>query len=228
VKDRISLFLIAGIIVLTAIGVYSNVRQQLANDFSKIPQKVELDRGFQRWITNLKNKGLEINADEFKMVEENEIYNSMWMKVYSIDDSEKKALFDNTIQSLQNTKKVVFSPSGREFIDYRNEIRDGYTPCEVRFFGQKEDKIIDARLLSGNVAANCYFDRAYFLDNDVFVISEFSRNIKKNDTAAPTCAVDVTCTYTVKLHVVDLIRNSRYVYESEPFEAVLSTLVKQL
>jgi hypothetical protein len=228
VKDKISLLLITGVILLTIAGVYLNIRQQQANDYSKIPSKVELSRGFQRWITNLKNNELNINADEFKLVEENEIYNSMWMKVYSMDDLEKKALYDKTMESVQNIKYVVFSPSNREFIDYRDVVRDGYNPCEVRFFGQKEDKIIDAKLLSSSKDVNCYFDRAYFLDNDVFVISEFSRNVDKDAKDIVPCAMSATCTYTVKLHVVDLIKNSRFVYESKPFEIVLSKLIPDL
>lgn len=227
-KDKISILLIALVIIFIAVGVYSNIKEQQANDYSKIPPKVELSRGFQRWITNLKNKELDVNADDFKLIEENEIYNSMWMKVYSIEDPEKKALYNSTIESVKSTKKVIFSPSEREFVDYRDEIRDGYNPCEVRFFGQKEDKIIDARVVNGAKEINCYFDRAYFLDNDVFVISEFSRNVKKEDPTVTPCAIDALCTYTIKLHIVDLIRNSRFVYESKPFDTVLSTLIPEL
>lgn len=216
------------IILLVVLGVYSNIREQRAVDHSKIPQKVELSRGFQRWITNLKNKGLEVMADEFKLKEENEIYNTKWIKVYSIDDPEKKAEYEELLKASVDVKKIVFSPSEREIIDFRNEIRGDYKANEVRFYGQKEDKIIDSRIVDCSIRANCYFDRAYFLDNDVFVVSEFSRNINKGDEQLPVCSVNNVCTYTIKVHVVDLIKNSRYVYESEPFEAVLSKLIPQL
>lgn len=222
------LILIGIVILLVVLGVYSNIKEQRAIDHSKIPQKVELSRGFQRWITNLKNKGLEVMADEFKLKEENEIYNTKWIKVYSIDDPVRKAEYDELLKSSVGVKKIVFSPSEREVVDYRNEIRADYKANEVRFYGQKEDKIIDSRIVDCSTRANCYFDRAYFLDNDVFVISEFSRNIRKGDEQVPVCTVNDICTYTIKLHVVDLIKNSRYVYESEPFEAVLSELIPQL
>ena len=98
----------------------------------------------------------------------------------------------------------------------------------MRFFGQKEDKIIDSRAVSCKKEANCFFDRAYFLDNDVFVVSEFSRNIKKTDTNVKPCSINEVCTYTIKLHLIDLVKNSRLVYESHPLEIKLSELIPQL
>lgn len=216
------------VLLLTALGVYSNVMEQRAVDHSKIPQKVEQSRGFQRWITNLKNNDIDINADEFKLKEENEIYNTMWLKVYSIDDSAQKAIYEKTLADLKDVKKVIYSPSEREILDYRNEIRGDYKANEVHFYGQKEDKIIDARIVDCSVRANCYFDRAYFLDNDTFVISELSRNIDKKDLTSPLCDINTLCTYTIKLHVVDLIKNSRYVYESKHFDIILSKLIPEL
>jgi hypothetical protein len=216
------------IILLIILGVFINIREEKAVDDSKIPERVEMSRGFQRWITNLKNKGVDKNADEFRMIEENEIYNSMWMKVYSMDDQDKKELYDKTMNSVKDLKKIAFSPSEREFLDYRNEIRDGYLPEEVRFFGQKEDKIIDSRIVSCLKEANCYFDRGYFIDNDVLVITEFSMSRGKDKVIPSKCSIDSVCTYTIKLHLADLVRNSRTVYESEPFEVNLSVLIPEL
>jgi hypothetical protein len=228
VKEKLPLILIVLILILVGTGVFFNIREQQAVDDSKIPEKVELNRGFQRWITNLKNKGMEVNADEFTLKEKNEIYNTKWIKVYSVEDTVRKAEYENILKSSVDVKKIIFSPSEREIIDYRNILRDGYQTNEVRFYGQKEDKIIDARIVDCSVRANCYFDRAYFLDNDVFVISEFSRNIKKGDEQISVCSLTDTCTYTIKIHVVDLIKNSRYVYESKPFESSMSWLVPNL
>ena len=227
-KDKIAITLTVAIFLLVSAGVYINVKQQQALDRSKIPPKVELSRGFQRWITNLKNKGIIIEADNFRLKEENEIYNSKWTKVYSMDDPQMKMTFEDTIKSLSGVGKVIFSPSGREFVDYRNQIRGAYQPNEVRFYGQKEDKIIDARILNCDIKANCYFDRAFFLDNDVFVVTEVSRNVDKKDTNVAACSVDAQCTYTFKVHVIDLIKNSRLVYESKPFDVVLTKLIPEL
>jgi len=216
------------IFVAIATGVWLNVAEQKSVDHSKLPDKVEQSIGFQRWITNLKNKDMVIEADEFTLKEENEIYNTKWMKVYSIEEEGMREKYDGTIESLQNVKKVVFSPSERELIDYRPEYRDGYAPNEAHFYGLKEDKIIDARILDCSAHANCYFDRAYFLDNDVFVISEFSRTIDKKDEVSATCSLQETCEYSVKVHVIDLINNKRLVYESKPFQAVMAELLPEL
>jgi hypothetical protein len=208
--------------------VFINVKKQLSIDRSKIPQKVELSKGFQKWITNLKNKGFVIEADEFKLKEENEIYNTRWIKINSTDEPGMQNQLNINIAKVKNTPKVVFSPSGEQFVDYRNITRDGYNPNEVRLYGLKEDKVIDARILDCSVRANCYFDRAYFLDNNVFVISEISRNIDKKDQYAPDCLPSMECTYTFKIHVVDLINNSRLVYESKPFTVVLTDVLPKL
>jgi len=217
------------IFILVGFGVYINVQEQLSIDQSKLPEKVEEHKGFQRWITNLKNKGLDfVDADEFTLIEENEIYNTRWMQVYSLDEKGRQEEFDQTIITHQNLDNVIFSPSERLFIDYRNIKRGDYKTNEVHFYGLRDDKIIDARILDCSVRANCYFDRAYFLSNDVFVISEFSRTIHKHDTTTPKCSLDAECEYSIKIHVIDLINNSRLVYESKPFNIVLSQLIPEL
>lgn len=226
--DKKSIILSLVVIAFVGLGVYSNIREQNAIDRSKIPAKVEESRGFQRWITNLKNKDMIVEADDFTMVEENEIYNTKWLKVYSLDDENKKEEFEQFLESHKNIEKIIFSPSERELIDFRNIDRDGYTSNQVRFYGQKEDKIIDARILDCSLYANCYFDRAYFLTNDLFVITEISRNIDKKDVSSPPCTVNEMCKYSFKLHLVDLINNSRLVYESKPFDAVLSEVLPNL
>ncbi len=228
-KIKLEHVLVAGIFLLIIFGVTINVHKQLSIDRSKIPQKVEENRGFQRWITNLKNKGLEqVNADEFRLIEENEIYNTRWMSVYSSDDEERLLEFEKAMENLQKTDMVIYSPSERLYIDYRNVLRGDYKANEVHFHGIRDDKIIDARILDCSKRANCYFDRAYFLSNDVFVISEFSRNIDKKDQTTPLCPLEEECAYTIKIHVIDLINNSRLVYESKPFNIVLSELIPEL
>jgi hypothetical protein len=225
----IPILLTIGILALTTVGVYSNIKEQQAVDQSKLPEKVEMNKGFQKWITNLKNKGLDyVDADEFRLQEENEIYNTKWITINSIDEEGKRKEYENTLEAHRNLDKVIFSPSDREFIDHRHEYRGEYAPNEVHFYGLKEDKIINARILDCSTRANCYFDRAYFLSNDLFVISELSRNIHKHDEESPLCPRNETCTYTIKIHVIDLINNSRLVYESEEFDIVLEEVIPEL
>ena len=227
-KKIITPLLTGMLLTLIILGVRSNILEQKAVDHSKLPEKVEENRGFQRWITNLKNKGFEIEADAFKLKEENEIYNLKWIKVYSADDEEILKTYQKYLETLKNTPKVVFSPSERLFIDYRNITRDGYESNEVHFLGQRDDKIIDARILDCSIKANCYFDMAYFLDNDVFVVSEISRNISKYDEEVEPCSIDDSCEYTFKVHVIDLVNNQRLVYESPAFEGVVSQIIPEL
>jgi hypothetical protein len=226
--DKKSLILSGIVVAFVGLGVYSNIMEQSAQDRSKIPPKVEESRGFQRWITNLKNKDINIAADDFTLLEENEIYNAKWLKVSSLDEPGKQEEFEQFLESHRNIERVIFSPSERELIDFRNIERDGFASNQVHFYGQKEDKIIDARILDCSLYANCYFDRAYFLTNDVFVITEISRAIHKKDVTSPPCGVNDMCSYSFKLHLVDLINNSRLVYESTAFDAVLSEVLPDL
>lgn len=217
--------LVTIILLSVAGGVFLNIKQQASIDRSKLPAKVEQDRLFQRWITNIKNHDFELEADEFRLKEENEIYNTTWMNVYSSDDPIQMDLYEKTIQEHEDVEKVIFNPNGRVFVDFRNISRGEVMANEVRLYGLKEDKILDARVLDCSTKGNCYFDRAYFLDNDVFVISEFSRNINKKDPDTAECGVAEMCTYTIKIHVVDMVHNKRLVYESKSFEAILSDLI---
>lgn len=219
-----TLFLVLTIAGATAV----NYKQDKDVDRTKIPPKLELNKSFQKWITNLKNKGLTIEADEFRLKEENEIYNSQWMTVYNIDETEVKTQYDINILKYIDTKKVVYSPSDRQFIDYRNEPRNGYSANQIHYYGLRDDKLLDARLLDCSTGLNCYFDRAYFLDNDVFLVSEISRNLNKRAENIPVCLPTDVCTYTIKIHLVDLNKNSRLVYESKPFNTNLSQLIPEL
>jgi hypothetical protein len=137
------------------------------------------------------------------------------MTVYSIDEKGRREEYNENIEAHRDIKKVIFSPSDRIFIDYRNVVRDGYKENEVHFYGLLEDKIIDARIVDCSLRANCYFDRAYFLENDIFIVSAL-------------CSADEVCEYSFKLHLIDLKNNSRLVYESESFEVILSELIPEL
>jgi len=227
-KKYLNVALVTIIFIAISFGLYINVKKQSEVDRTRLPDKVALNRLFQRWVANLRKKGLVIEGDEFKLKEDNEIYNTTWMTISSIDNPGKKAEFDATLASHSETPGVVFAPSNTLFIDFRNKPRDNVFANQVRLYGLKEDKIIDARILDCSVRANCYFDRAYFLDNDVFVITEFSRNISKKDETVSICPATQSCTYTVKLHLVDLMHNKRYVYESKPFDIILSDWIPNL
>ena len=227
-RKRLNLILAIAVFLSVGAGLYSNIMEQKALDKSKLPQKVVEERMFQRWLTNLKNKGVAMEAQDFKLKEENEIYNTTWMTVKSVDDPTEKALYDKTLEENTGIPKVVFNPNGRVFVDFRNTDRGSILSNQVRLYGLKEDKIIDARVFDCSLRANCYFDRGYFLDNDVFVVTEFSRNIDKKDQTAPICLSTDTCTYTIKLHLVDLVHNKRDVYESKPFDVILSDLIPEL
>ncbi len=226
-KFKLEHLLVTLIFALVGATVYSNIAEDKAVDQSKLPEKVEKSVGFQKWITNLKNKDFVIEADEFRLDEENEVYNTERMIIYSIDEDGRKEELAKMLEEHQDLNDVEFSPSERQFIDYRHETRgmlngDPFKPNDIHYYGLRDDKIIDSRILTCNSKANCYFDRAYFLDNNVFVISLVERADVVKDQPYKPCSWDEICQYKFKLNVIDLINNSNLVYESEPFEMILN------
>lgn len=220
--------------VLLLISIFTiNTIQKKSVDLTKLPEKVEESNGFQRWITNLKNKDFDIEADEFRLVEENEIYNTKWIKIYDFESEEAKELYENVFNEVEDQDKIVYSPSERRFVDYRDIARRDYKPTEVYFFGAQDNKLLDARIVGCSNDANCYFDRAFFLENsnEVFVVTEISFagevNLREGEQGQ-VCDITEICTYSFKIHVVDINKNSRAVYESEPFELNLSEKKSEL
>ena len=227
-KDKIVWILSILIFIFVAAGTYFNIQAQEAVDRSRLPTKVTEFNLFQRWLTNLKNHGVNLNVQDFKLVGKDAIYSSTNLTVASLDDPATAKNFNDMLAGMQGIKKVVFSPDKKQFIDFRNEVRGGYQPNQVHYYGQRDDKLIDTVVLDCSQRANCYFDRGYFLDNDTLIVTEISRNISKRDTTTPLCPIDQTCTYTVKLHLIDLLNNSSLEYDSKPFDIVLSKLIPSL
>jgi hypothetical protein len=237
--DKKILSIIIGVLVLATVG--SNYYEQWSVDQSKLPEKVELSEGFQRWITNLKNKGDDIEADEFRFVEDNQVLNTKWYTTWSADDDrvqeEYKEFIAEAIALEEANEKVELSVSKRQFIDYRNIKRSynrkeekPFMPNEIRYYGQRDNLVYEMRPMDCSVRANCYYDRGYFLDNsnDVFAVSEFSLDIEEGDNRDVICTKDEVCEYTFKLHVVDLINNKRNVYTSKPIEVSYNEIVPEL
>jgi len=233
-KDRITSLLTLAVFALIAATVAINYSKELAVDRTKIPEKIELDSGFQRWITNLKNSEIDINADDFRLKEENEVYNSASMKIYSSYDEKEAGKLNEYIQKYtrefieKGIRDVATSPNKKQILDIRNIEREGYMPNEIHYYGYRDERIIDSKILTCNPLANCIFDRGFFFDNDVFIISEISRNIEKDDENIKPCTIEEICTYTIKLHVIDLMHNSRLVYESPPFNLNLKKTIPEI
>jgi len=220
-------FLILAIFILVILVVYSNVKEEMSIDKSKIPAKLEENSKFQKWLTNAKNKGINVEADKFKFVEDSNIYNTIWTSTSSVDNDSARSDYENNMRILNAFKTSEKSPNEREVVNYDNTERFGFTKNQVFFYGLREDKILLTRVVDCELEANCFFHRAGFLDNHVFFVAELSLKdfTKKNQV---TCDPNKVCRYSFKIHFVDLINNSRTVYESEPFEGVFEDLKSKL
>lgn len=226
-KQYLDKILIVGIFICVGLVVFFNIKEQLSIDKSKIPAKLEENSKFQKWLTNAKNKGINVEADKFKFVEDSNIYNTIWTSTSSIDNDSSRADYENNMKILDAFETSEKSPNEREIVNYDNTDRFGFTRNQVFFYGLREDKILLTRVVDCELEANCFFHRAGFLDNHVFFVAELSLKefTKKNPVI---CDPTKVCKYTFKIHFVDLINNSRTVYVSEEFEGVFEDLKSKL
>lgn len=226
-RSYLDKILIITIAILIATGVSLNIQKQYSIDRSKIPSKLEANGKFQRWLTNVKNKNIPLEADNLRFIEDSNIFNTIWTSTMSIDDENNKRFYDENILALSKLKESEFSPNEREVVNYTYGSRFGYNSNEVFFYGLREDKVLQTRIVKCELEANCYFHRAGFLDNHVFFISEVS--LHDFDKENPiTCQPTENCKYSFRVHLVDLNNNSIITYKSEPFEATLDYLKKEL
>jgi hypothetical protein len=222
--DKILISIIA---VLIAGGVILNVKKQYSIDKSKLPNKLETNSQFQKWITNARNKGIKVEGDNFRFVEDSNIFNTLWTSTASVDDDASRKLYDQNMIELKKFKTSALSPNEREVVNYDSSTRFGFLPTEVFFYGLREDKILRTKITDCDFESNCFFNRASFLDNHVFFVIQMSlKDYTKKDPK--TCNPTQVCTYTFKVHLIDLINNSRTVYESEPIQGVLEDLKSKL
>lgn len=226
-KKHLDKFLISGIFLGVILTVFFNIKEQLSIDRSKIPSKLEENSKFQKWLTNAKNKDMQIEADNFSFVEDSNIYNTIWTSTYSIDKDEFRKQYEENMAFLRTFKTSEESPNEREIVNYDNSDRFGFTANQVFFYGLREDKILLTRVVDCEFEENCFFHRAGFLDNHVFFVAELSLKdfSKKNPI---TCDPKQVCKYSFKIHLVDLMNNSRTVYESETFEGIFEDLKSKL
>lgn len=222
--DKILLALIFGVVCFT---VYLNIKEQMSIDKSKIPAKLEENSKFQKWLTNAKNKDINVEADKFKFVEDSNIFNTIWTSTSSVDNEQVRIDYERNMDILSKFKTSEYSPNEREIVNFDNSERFGFTANQVFFYGLREDKILLTRVVDCEVESNCYFHRAGFLDNHVFFVAELS--LKEFTKKTPvTCNPKDTCKYRFKIHFIDLIKNSRDVYESKEFEGIFEDLKSKL
>lgn len=222
--DKFLIFLIA---ILIGVGVSLNVKEQLSVDKSKIPSKLEADSQFQKWITSTRKKEIMVEADNFRFIEDSNIYNTLWTSSVSIDNDEARRLYEQNMKLLRTFEKYAESPNEREIVNFENSIRFGFNPNEVFFYGLREDRILRTKVLDCSTESNCIFVRSSFLDNHVFFVVEIS--LKDFDEKNPLrCAKNEVCTYTFKVHLVDLINNSRMVYESQDINTTFEFIKNEL
>lgn len=69
ILEKAVVFCALGILIF--LGAYSNFAEQQQIEETKIPETIEFNEYFQRWLTNHKNKNIPIEADQFRLYEEN-------------------------------------------------------------------------------------------------------------------------------------------------------------
>jgi hypothetical protein len=219
--------LIIAIAIFIAIGISSNLYEQYSIDKTKLPLKLETHSRFQRWLSNLKDKGVDLEADRFTFLKDSNIYNTIWTSTISIDDEVSRKMFEDNMKVLAEYKESIKSPNEREIVNFTMEDRFGYAAKTVFFYGLREDRILSTKIADCYQHFTCNFHRGAFMDNHVFFIMELSQKAVP-DAEFKGCELDEVCDYTFKVHLVDLNNNSRNIYESEVVRDTYNNLFKKL
>jgi hypothetical protein len=227
--ERIILFIL--LFALITLGAYSNYAEKKALDESKLPKYVEENNQFQKWITNHKNKDINLEADDFRLYEENEVYNSARIVVYPISDEIHTKAYTEALEFYKDIKKARFSPNKEQVVDYRHEIRFGisernFKPQDLMYLGKRGDRIIENKLLQCSSDALCYIDRAFFVNDDTVVVSTFTLNNEVTGKVFAPCDYSQKCEYVVTLYVMNIADNSALVYKSPPINLVLNSKIE--
>lgn len=212
--------------ILVAFGVAINIREQYSIDKTKLPTKLETNSKFRSWLSNLKDKGLDLDADNFNYIEENDIFNTLNLSTESLDNEISRKNYEQNMAALLEFKESAVSPNEREVVNFSETDRLGFFANEVFFYGLREERILKTKIADCKIA-NCNFHRAAFLDNHVFFVMELSQKSEKGIEPA-LCTKEEVCEYSFKAHLVDLNNNSRTVYESETIEDTFLNLEKKL
>jgi len=219
--------LVIFISILVATSISINLYKQYSVDKTKVPNKLETNYRFQRWLSNLEEKDLKLEADNFKFLEDNNVYNSLWTSTSSIDDDNSRKIYEDNMKALLEFKESELSPNDREIVNFSNTDRFGFLPNEVFFYGLREDRILRTKITDCPAISNCSFHRAAFLDNHVFFIVELAqKDFDKNNPQ--NCQLDQVCDYVFKVHLVDLMNNSRTVYQSTTINDTYNNILKKL
>ena len=211
------------VIIFASIGgaVLINTKKDDSEDKDDktFPSEIADHENFKTFQKEMSDAGIVVNPDEIIIKDQREIYNPDRIKVFSQQDEIKKTELEETTQSLRDVSGVTFSPDQKIILDYRNIARVGASSRQIRLFGIRSEKILDAPLLDCAISSECIYIDGYFIDNDSFVLHEIS--LARKD---PDCVVGSTCSYSIKIHYVELMQNQRSLYESTEFEAPVASM----
>lgn len=219
--------LILAISIFVAGVVTLNLHDQYSIDKTKLPIKLETHSRFQRWLSNLEDKGVDLEADRFTFLKDSNIYNTIWTSTVSIDDELSRKMYEDNMKVLLDYKESIKSPNEREIVNFTMSDRFGFSAKDVFFYGLREDRILRTKIANCYQHFTCNFHRGAFIDNHVFFIMELSQKAVPEEEFKG-CELDEVCDYTFKVHLVDLNNNSRNIYESEVVRDTYTNLFKKL
>ena len=227
-RSKTTASIIIAIVLLVAAATYINAAEKGRGFDKTLPAKIIQNTDHRIWITGLNDKGISVLPDSFVYLERSEIYTTSRLSVFSPREPETQEQYNANLLESDSVEGIIFSPDGKQFIDIRNIPRRGYNATDVRYYGTREDKIIDARFAECYYKFNCYYDNAYFINNDTFVVYEISQYTSEKGEKPKDCLDTGECEYTFKIHLVNLNTNSRVIYESPAFWAVLNELIPEI
>lgn len=216
-------FILLIFFVLSAASL--NYLQSLKINSEKLPLGLESEKRYQGWIRRWKDKFPQIESDTFKKIDDGEIISSTNPR-YSFSETDWDDV-KTTIETAKKNKYNVIAPDKNQYLNFRSYFSDTKEASSsyVYYFGVRENKTISGPIYECK-KTNCYFDRPFFLNPDLFYMAEVEEKLYPD--APNRCKNEGICSYELLMHEFNLKKNKRTTFRSSQlltdFKKIQSTL----
>lgn len=219
---------LAILVLLLVIGASKNTVESINYNVKKLPKELETKHKFLKWINRWKERFPQIGADNFKEVDDGEIFSSANPRFTftDVDKTKTKSLVKDIED--QELKYVVVSPDKLQYVDFRKyftETKES-TSSYVYYYGIRNGETTIEGPLFECKKTKCWFDRPFFQTSDLAYFPEIREKVYAEEPER--CPVKGVCSYELYLHEFDFSKNKRTSYKSTElltdFEKIQKTL----
>lgn len=192
--------------LFVCIAAAQNFNKSLQHKSQKLPEKLETQQKYQKWVNRWKERFEQVQADNFKKVDDGEIISSTSRR-YKFSDVNTEEVTEE-ISKVKGDKYTVIAPNKLEYLTFRaySTPSKEATSSYIYFYGIRDDKVLSGAMYECK-RTSCWFDRPFFLNPDLFYIAEIQEKIYPEEPNR--CQDKKICVYQLFLHQFDLKTNTR-------------------